>query len=89
MWIKRSHRLASLTKLTSIKCRFKWTQAEQDDFGKIKLIVARDTLLAYPCFNEIFKIHTNGSAFQLGGVISQKGKPIDLYSRKLTDAQQR
>ena len=48
-----------------------------------------DTLLTYPYFNETFKIHTNDSAFQLGGDISQKGKPISLYIRKLTDAQQR
>ena len=40
-------------------------------------------------FNETFKIHTDASAFQLGAVISQKGKPIDFYGRKLTDARQR
>ena len=51
--------------------------------------MARDTLLTYPGFNETFKIHTNASAFQLGAVLIQKGKPIDFYSRKLTDAQQR
>ena len=51
--------------------------------------MARDTLLTYPNFNETFKIHTNASAYQLGAVISQKGKPITFYSRKLTDAQQR
>ena len=49
----------------------------------------RDTLLNYPDFNEIFKIHTDDSAFQLGAVISQKGKHIDFYIRKLTDTQQR
>ena len=31
----------------------------------------------------------DASAFQLGAVISQKGKPIAFYSTKLTDAQQR
>ena len=51
--------------------------------------MARDTLLTYPDFNETFKIHTDASAFQLGAVIIQKGKPIAFYSRKLTDAQQR
>ena len=45
----------------------------------------RDTLLNYPDFNETFKIHTNASAFQLGAFISQKDKPIDFYSGKLTD----
>ena len=51
--------------------------------------MALDTLLTYPDFNETFKVHTDAIAFQLGVVISQKGKPIDFCSRKLTDSQQR
>ena len=47
-----------------------------------------DTLLNYLGFSEAFKIHTNDIVFQLGVVIIQKGKSIDLYSRKMTDAQQ-
>ena len=50
--------------------------------------MARDNLIEYPYFNETFKIHTNDSAFQLGAIISQKGKPIAFYRRKLTDDQQ-
>ena len=68
---------------------FKWTQVKQDAFDEIKRIVARDTLLTYPYFNETFKIYANASAFQLWVVISQKGKPIALYSMKLNDAQNR
>ena len=64
-------------------------QVKKDAFGKIKWIVARDTLLNYPYFNETFKINTYDSAFQLGAVISQKGKPLAFYSRKLTGAQKR
>ena len=51
--------------------------------------MAHDILLTCPYFSEIFKIHTNDSAFQLGAFISQKGKPIAFYSRTFTDAQQR
>ena len=89
MWIRWSHKLATLTILTFIKQRFKWTQVEQDDFNMIKPIVALDTFLTYPGFNETFKVHTDASAFQLGLVISKKGKPIGLYCIKLTDSQQR
>ena len=89
MWPRRSHTLLPLTRLTSIKRKFKWKNVEQYDFDKIKQIVARNTLSTYPEFNETFKMHTGASSFQLGAVISQKGKPIDLYSRKLTDNQQR
>ena len=50
--------------------------------------MVRDTLLTYPGFNETFKIRTDSSAFQLGAVIIQKGKPITLYSRNITDVKQ-
>ena len=43
-------------------------------------------LLAYPDFNEWFKIHTNTIYLQLVLVIRNKGKPIAFHSRKLTDA---
>ena len=70
MWPRRSHMLAPLTKLTSIKRNFKCTQAEKVAFDKIKQILARDTLLTYPDFNEAFKIHSDTSAFQLEADIS-------------------
>ena len=50
--------------------------------------MAWDDLLTYSDFNQTFKTHTDASAFQLGSVIRQKGKPIALYSRKLTGSQQ-
>ena len=89
MWPRQSHILAPLTKFMSIKINFKLTEFEQDAFDKIKRILAHNTLLTYPDLNETLKIHTDANAFQLGAVISQKGKPITFYSIKLTDAQQR
>ena len=89
MWPSRSHTFTSLTRLTSIKKKFKCKQVKQDDIYIIKRIVACDTLLNYTDFNENFKIHTNSRAFQLGAVISQKGKPKTLYSRNLNYFQQR
>ena len=49
--------------------------------------MACGTLLRYQDFHETFKIHTDDSAFQLGEFISQKGKPIAFYNRKLADTQ--
>ena len=79
----------TLTILTYIKRKFEWTKVEQDYFDKINRTAAGNTLLTYTYLDEAFKIHTNVSAFQLGAVISQKGKPITSYSRKMTDSQQR
>ena len=65
---------------------FKWTKTKQYVFKEIKHIMARDTLLAYPYFNEELKIHTYASNFQLRVVIRQKVKPIAFYSIKQTDS---
>ena len=88
MWPMRSHKLEPLTVITFKKKKFECTKAEQDNFENYKRIVARNTLLNYPYFNETFKIHTYAIAFQFGEVISQKYKPISIYSRKLTNYQQ-
>src|SRR5687767_7622588 len=55
----------------------------------MKRIIMRETLLAYPNFSEVFDIHTDTSLTQLGACISQNGKPIAFYSRKLNPAQTR
>ena len=44
-------------------------------FMKIKRVVACNTLLTYLDFNDTFKIRIDDSAFQLGEVVSQKGRP--------------
>src|SRR5688500_15145584 len=55
----------------------------------MKRVIAREPLLAYPNFSEIFDIHTDASLTHLGACISQNGKPIAFYSRKLNPAQTR
>ena len=49
----------------------------------MKMLVAREVLLSYPNFDDVFEMHTDASATQLGAVIRQKGNPIAFYSRKL------
>ena len=65
------------------------TKIEQYAFDEIKRIMAHDTLLNYPDLNEELKIHSNARKFQLEEVISQKGKPIDFYGRKITESPKR
>ena len=55
----------------------------------MKKVVSQDVLLAYPDFSKPFDIHTDASHSQLGAAISQDGKPIAFYSRKLNLAQTR
>jgi RNase H-like domain found in reverse transcriptase/Reverse transcriptase (RNA-dependent DNA polymerase) len=89
MWVKRSHVLAPLATLTSNKKKWDWGPQQDVAFNMAKKIIAREVMLVYPDFNEPFEIHTDASHYQLGAVISQKGKPIAFYSRKLNPAQTR
>ena len=76
LWRKRTHILAALTKLCSTKFKFKWTDIKNNAFTGMKNIVGREDLLSYPNFSKTFMINTNASDTQLGGIISQNGKPI-------------
>ena len=89
MWIRRSHVLAPLAQLTSKTTKRKWEAEHQEAFDTMKKIISKEVLLAYPDFNEEFVIHTDASHTQLGAVISQRGKPIAFYSRKLKPEQTR
>ena len=87
LWIRRSEVLAPLAALTSKKVPWKWTDKHQLAFELMKKIVSKEVLLSYPDFSKPFDIHTDASHTQLGAVISQEGKPIAFYSRKLNAAQ--
>ena len=89
MWLHRSEVLSPLSGLTSDTTKFIWTDVQQQAFDAIKKIVSREVMLAFPDFSKTFDIHTDASHYQLGSVISQDGKPIAFYSRKLTETQQR
>ncbi len=89
MWIRRSHILAPLATLTSTSTPWNWTEKQSKAFALAKRVIARQVMLAYPNFNKPFIIHTDASHYQLGAVISQDGKPIAFYSRKLNPAQTR
>jgi len=91
MWKRRSHILAPLTALTKGAKRkpIHWNHKLQKAFDNIKQVVSKETMLSFPDFSKTFDVHTDASDFQLGGVISQEGRPIAFYSRKLTDTQQK
>jgi hypothetical protein len=55
----------------------------------MKALIAKETLLTFPDFSQEFEIHTDSSKLQLGACISQNGKPVAFYSRKLQPAQTR
>jgi RNase H-like domain found in reverse transcriptase len=87
MWPQRSHLLAPISWMTSAKVKWKWTPECQDSFENMKAIIAKETLVTFPDFTKEFEIHTDASKLQLGACISQGGKPVAFYSRKLMPAQ--
>ena len=89
MWKCRSDLLAPLTALCSSTDKWRWTDVEQKAFDLVKTAISKEVLLSYPDFNAPFEIHTDASKYQLGLVISQGGRPVAFYSRKVNPAQQR
>ena len=87
MWKKWYEILAPLTVLTSKNVKYNWKDQHQKFLNAIKRVIGREVLLAYPDFNAPFEIHTDASKLKIGAVISQKGKPIALYSRNMNSAQ--
>ena len=66
-----------------------WNNTHQEAFDLIKKCLARETILAYPKYGELFEIYTDASTRQLGAVITQNGRPLAFFSRKLNRPQQK
>ena len=89
MWKSRSHILGPLTELASGKKNKKipWKEEQEKAFQELKRLVSQETILAYPDWSKPFEIHSDASDYQLGAVLSQDGKPLSFFSRKLTAPQ--
>jgi hypothetical protein len=61
MWVHRSDLLAPLTALTSKTTKWLWTEAHTTAFNKVKQLISREVILAYPDFTIPFEIHTDAS----------------------------
>jgi len=100
LWDERSHLLAPLpdlvgkygiteaTRKSKTKKRpWYWDTWHQEAFDVIKQCLARGVILAYSDYSLPFDIYTDASSCQLGAVITQRGRPIALFSRKLSETQ--
>lgn len=98
LWQRRTDLCAPLSDLvaecgTTKKKRkaqpWRWEAEHQEAFDKIKQVIARDVMLAYPDFTKKFVVYTDASTRQLGGVITQSNRPLAFFGRKLTKAQEK
>ena len=46
-------------------------------------------MLTYPKFDEPFIVYSDSSDKQIGGIVTQDGKPLGFFSKKLSDTQKR
>ena len=65
MWPSLAHILKPLTDLSGMKKRapISWTLEMDDDFKKMKRIMAVDALAAYPDHNQRFDVYTDASDY--------------------------
>ena len=91
LWKKRAHHLAPIMDLTQNKKKgpITWTDEANQAFEDIKIIVAEDAMLHYPDFNQPFELHTDSSDYQMGAIISQNGRPVAYWSKKLSSTQKK
>ncbi len=65
-----------------------WDEVHQIAYDNVKATIPRDVVLAYPDYLQEIEIYTDAVCKQLGAVITQGSKPIEFFSRKLTETQQ-
>jgi hypothetical protein len=50
--------------------------------------MARETILTYQQFDKPFIVYSDSIEKQMGGIVTQEGKPLGFFSKKLTNTQQ-
>ena len=84
VWEKRSHILASLSKLSSAKPKdWTWGREQVNVFRKIKEELSKEAILSYPDFDKPFHLYTDASDLQLGATLMQDSKPLELLYKKI------
>src|SRR5574338_356514 len=69
--------------------QFAWTEEAGVAFERIKELLTTAPILVLPDFQLVFELHTDASKVGIGGVLSQKGRPIAYFSEKLSGAKMR
>jgi hypothetical protein len=82
-----SHISTPLTRLTKKGVPFIWNSDCEKAFEVLKQTIVEDIVLKHPDVSREFCIFTDASDFALGAVLTQDGKPVEFYSRKLLDSE--
>ena len=60
-------------------------QVHVDAFKQAKNTIKTEVKLAFVDFTKPFHLYTDANDIQLGATLVQDGKPLGLYTRKLSD----
>ena len=84
--------IAPLTELTKPSIPFRWSQATQRAFDRVKLLLTTTPVLVHPDFSLPFHVHCDASGKGIGGVLSQyingAYRPVAFCSKRLLPHQQ-
>jgi len=70
----------------NIKVRF--SEVQQRAFQKLRdILSSENVMLRYPDFKKPFDLTTDASAYGIGAVLSQEGRPITMISRTLKNSE--
>ncbi|KAH8292624.1 hypothetical protein KR054_012132 [Drosophila jambulina] len=76
----------SVSRHRSRSIQVEFSEAQQRAFEKLRNILAsEDVILRYPDYKKAFHLTTDASAYGIGAVLSQEGRPITMISRTLSD----
>nr|GEX25368.1 hypothetical protein [Tanacetum cinerariifolium] len=68
---------------------FQWTKEVQNAFGIVKRKMVEAPVLVLPDLEKIFEVECDASNVRIGRVLSQGGKPVAVFSEKLSDAKRK
>ena len=71
---------ALLTKLTKKDVVFHWGKEQEAAFIELRSRLTKAPLLVLPDFSKVFEVGCDALRIGLGGVLTQKGKPIAYFS---------
>jgi len=78
--------LGSVSRHRSRNIQVQFNEPQRQAFQKLRNILAsEDVILRYPDYQKAFDLTTDASAYGIGAVLSQEGRPITMISRTLKD----
>jgi len=62
---------------------FKCNPKAQSAFEEVKKRLTQALILALSCFEKVFEVECDASEVVIGGVLTQEGKPLACFNKKI------